>query len=132
MTRRRWTTTAGALRPVLALAALGAVLAGCAADVRPGPRFYGGGYYGGGWPGGFYGPPSYGGGFGRPWGLGRPWGYDRPLGYDRFAGPPRGFYGGGGGGFGYSPPPPPRIQGPGTQDFLRQHWIDQARRLPPP
>ena len=123
MRRTRWT---GAPRALPVLAALGFALAGCVGD--PTPVRYSGGYYGG--PPAYYGSPYYGSGYG----YGRPWG-----GYNRFYDGPRGYYGGsaGIGGFGYrppppAPPPPPRIQGPGTQDFLRQHWIDQARRLPPP
>ncbi len=113
MARRRW---ARALRPVPVLAALGFVLAGCAAgDVRS-SRYYGGGYYGG--PPGYYGSPYYGGGYG----YGRPYG-----GYDRFYGS-RGYYGGGG----YFPrssgPPTQTFRGPGVQERLRQHWIDQARQ----
>jgi hypothetical protein len=96
-------------------AALGVVLAGCVGDARP-ARYYGGGYYGG--PPGYYGSPYYGGRYG--YGYGGPYG-----GYDRFYGGPRGYYGGG---RDYAPRPSPRIEGRGTQEFLRQHWLDQARQ----
>lgn len=99
---------AGSLRPVPVLAALGVALAGCGGDARPG-RYYGGGYgspyYG---APGYYGSPYYGYG-GGPYG-----------GYNRYYGGPR-HYGGGFGGGGA-----PRQNW--SQDRLRQHWIDQARR----
>ena len=105
MARRRW---AGALRPIPVLAALGVALAGCAGDARP-SRYYGGGYYGG--PPGYYGSPYYGGGYG----------------YDRFYGP-RSYYGGGGYYPRSSAPPTQTFRGPGVQERLRQHWIDQSRQ----
>ena len=99
--RKGW---AGALRPVPVLAALGVALAGCADAGRPRP--YGGGYFGS--P--YYGGPGY---YGSPY-----YGYGGPFGYNRYYGGPR-FYGGG-----HSP----SFRGPGVQEGLRQHWIDQARR----
>ena len=115
MRRTRWASGA---RAVPALVGLAALLAGCVGDARPAPRYYSGGYYGG--PPGYYGSPYY--GYGG--GYGGPWGYDRPYG-------PRGYYGGGG--YVPRPPEPPRpppvIRGPGTQEFLRQHWIDQSRQV---
>ena len=112
MARRGW---AEALRAVPVLAALGVALAGCGGDAGS-SRYYGGGYYGG--PPGYYGgSPYYGGGYG----YGRPYG-----GYDRFYGP-RSYYGGG-----YYPrpsaPPTQRSSGPGVQERLRQHWIEQSRQ----
>jgi hypothetical protein len=105
---KRTTIWARALRPVPVLTALGVALGGCAVDGRPSSRLYGGGYYGSPYYGGpgYYGSPFYG-------------GYAP---YDRYYGP-RGYYGGGGRGFGGG-----GGGGNWTQDRLRQHWIDQARR----
>ncbi|MBD0275237.1 MAG: hypothetical protein ICV73_25345 [Acetobacteraceae bacterium] len=108
MRRTSWART---LRSVAAVAALGAVLGGCAGEARPAQRYYGGGYYGG--PPGYYGSPYYGYG---PYGGG---------GYDRFYGGPRGYYGGGGRPYDR---PAPRTEN-WSQERLRQHWLEQSRRV---
>ena len=101
MRRTKW---ARALRPIPILAVLGVALAGCGGGLGSGR--YGGGYYGGG-PG-YYGSPYYGGYGAGPFG-----------GYNRYRAP-RGYYGGGYGGA-------PRREN-WSQDRLRQHWMEQARR----
>jgi hypothetical protein len=107
--------TRALLRSIPVLAALGVALAGCGGDARPGRYYsgYGGGYYGGG-PG-YYGSPYYG-------------AYGPSRGYDRFYGS-RGYYGGGGFGPRFSSPPTQSFRGPGVQEGLRQHWIEQSRRV---
>lgn len=104
--RHGW--AARALRPAPVLAALGIALAGCG-DVRPGPRYYGGGYGYGGAPG-YYGSPYYGGGG---------YGYGRP--YGGYYGGPRGYYGGGYGGGGQT------FRGPGVQEGLQRRWQNLGR-----